>query len=241
MGKKLDLTGQKFGRLTAIEAVSKNDRGLYVWKFNCECGNNIEVIGASVKSGNTSSCGCKLHDTLLKRNITHGLSKHPVYKVWKGMFKRCYNENDERYKNYGGRGIKVDDAFEYFPNFLTEMGERPEDGQRWSVGRIDNNGHYAPGNVRWEIDLEQARNHTKQSNNTSGIVGIRRRVRNIGAGIYTTIIATVGKGSGKITKEISVDKYGEDLAMQIAMEFRSKCLKLLEYADSHGKDKLEVN
>lgn len=59
MGKALDLLGQKFGKLTAIEKMDiRNKRGLIVWKCQCECGNITEVVGSSLKNGSTKSCGC---------------------------------------------------------------------------------------------------------------------------------------------------------------------------------------
>lgn len=86
--------------------------------------------------------------------ITHGLSKHPLYTLWGAMLQRCNNPRHQNYPYYGGRGIRV--LFADFPAFLEHIGPRPSLAH--SVDRIDCNGHYAPGNVRWATRKEQAHN-----------------------------------------------------------------------------------
>lgn len=243
MGKRQNLTGQKYGKLTAIEEVGKSQKGSYLWRWQCDCGGELISIGAVVKNGNTSSCGCIKRETLIKRNTTHNMSKHPAYSNWKDMFKRCYNPNNKRYEDYHSRGIGVDPHFEHFPNFLAEIGEKPDTVNTWSVGRIDNNKSYEPGNVRWETLTEQARNHSMQKNNTSGIVGVKRQVQTNKHGTYISWVATYKDENGKsVTKTFSVSKYGEEEAKQLAIEARAEGLKKLEahgifYAESHGKVK----
>ena len=177
----------------------------------------------------------------IERNTTHGMSKLPEYKVWKGMKKRCYNPNDKRYEHYGERGIVVaDEWLNDFPAFYEHVGPRPDDGQRWSIGRIDNNGNYEPGNVQWEIDPEQARNHKLQANNKTGHAGIKLRSRLIGSGTYTTYAATVTYPERKRkSKDFSVDKYGKEQALSMALNWRQEQIAYLEtlgivYAESHG-------
>lgn len=178
----------------------------------------------------------------IERNLTHGLSKLPEYKIWKGIKKRCFNPNDKRYSKYGGRGITM--APEWVDDFIAfyeYIGPRPvSEGTRWSVGRIDNNGNYEPGNVRWETDSQQARNHSLQVNNTTGFAGIKLRSRKIGNGVYTTYTATVTYPEKKRkSKDFSVDKYGKDEALRLAIKWRKEQIEYLEtlgifYAESHG-------
>jgi hypothetical protein len=96
---------------------------------------------------------------------THGMWKHPLYKTWCNMRQRCYNQKDRRYKDYGGRGITICDHWLWFPNFIEDVGERPEG---CSVDRIDNNGNYTPENVRWATPTIQSRN--RRDNNKTPYV-----------------------------------------------------------------------
>jgi hypothetical protein len=243
MGKRQDLTGQKFGKLTAVEEAGKNSKGTWQWLWACDCGGTKIAVPAIVKNGNTSSCGCIRREVLEQRNTTHGMSKNSAYSNWKDMFKRCYNPNNKRYKDYNERGIGVDDHFRHFPNFLEEIGEKPNDGQVWSVGRINNNLGYQPGNIRWETLAEQARNHSMQKNNTSGIVGVKRQVQTNKHGTYISWVAHYRDENGKpVTKTFSVKKYGEEGAKQLAIEAREAGLRKLKehgivYAESHGSEK----
>ena len=189
------------------------------------------IVSEEVKEQRRQQC--------IERNTTHGMSKLPEYKVWKGMKKRCYNKNDKRYNHYGERGIVVCEKWkDNFPAFYEDVGPRPSD--KHSVGRIDNNGNYEPGNVQWEVVEQQARNHQLQSNNATGFVGIKLRSRQIGTGTYTTYTATVTYPEKKRkSKDFSVDKYGKEKALEMALKWRSGQLESLkqfgiEYAESHG-------
>ena len=92
-----------------------------------------------------------------KTTATHGMSTTPEYHAWINMKQRCYNENKEDYKYYGGRGISVCNRwFTSFENFYADMGDRP--CSKHSLDRIDNNCNYKPSNCKWSTVTEQRLN-----------------------------------------------------------------------------------
>jgi len=151
-----NLAGCVFGRLTVVsEAMCKNNN--VYWNCICKCGNTHQVTGSNLRSGDVTSCGCYRNEVVGSWAKTHGMSKDLAYSPWKAMKKRCSNPNDSRYAYYGGRGIKVCKEWQdSFVAFYNQIGPRPT--PEHTLDRINPDGNYEPGNVRWATRKEQANN-----------------------------------------------------------------------------------
>ena len=160
MHKKFDLTDQVFGRLTAIKLAGKNKHRQNLWHCRCVCGNEIVTPANSLRTGNSTSCGCLRDEKALAANTKHGMCKHPLYMTWHTMTQRCHNPKAHAYEIYGGRGIAVADEFRDVTAFIDyvekELGPKPS--KQHSLDRINNDLGYERGNLRWASKGEQSRN-----------------------------------------------------------------------------------
>lgn len=150
-----NLTGRRFSNLVAKEFSGMCRRGS-VWLCRCDCGNSVQVLGVSLTSGNSGSCGCVKRQRLVTRNTTHNLSRSFEYNVWAKIIERCTRATAENFPWYGGRGISVCDRWRTFELFIADMGAAP--GKGFEIDRIDNDGNYEPGNCRWVTKKQNARN-----------------------------------------------------------------------------------
>lgn len=165
MAPRQDLRGHKFGRLSVLcetsPIIDSRGKTRRRWTCRCECGNVRDVRGEDLMSGNSTSCGCLQKQKAAERFLTHGGSRRsnrmPEYELWVRMRQRCANPNDHKFKDYGGRGIRVCSRWEEsFESFFADMGPRPD--HRHSIDRIDNDGNYEPGNCRWALPDIQGKN-----------------------------------------------------------------------------------
>lgn len=162
MPRRKDITGQRFGRLTALlETSHRTDHGLSLWVCKCDCG-RVVVIDRPYKR---KSCGCLRAETMRltalaangKRRGTANQVRNRTRNIWRNMLLRCSDAGRPDFHRYGGRGIRVCDRWRDFENFYADIGPQPY-GQ--SLDRINNDGNYEPGNCRWAT-------RTVQNNNTS--------------------------------------------------------------------------
>jgi hypothetical protein len=149
--------GTKFGRLTIITRAGSDRFKKKNWLCRCECGREITVSTSALTSGNTKSCGCLRDDVCGQAAKTHGMSKSSEYRIWALMIDRCTNPKNKKYADYGGRGIKVfEEWLNSFEAFFAHIG--PRLFLKAEIDRIENDGDYRPGNVRWASCKEQCRN-----------------------------------------------------------------------------------
>lgn len=160
MGKLIDLTGKKFGRLTVIERTENNHRGNVMWKCICECGNEKIVSRNCLNQGITKSCGCLLKEARHSNTRKHGKTKTRLYRIWAKMKERCNNPKTKSFVYYGGRGITI--CEEWLNDFQAFYDWSMANGysDNLSIDRIDVNGNYEPGNCRWADTKTQANNKT---------------------------------------------------------------------------------
>lgn len=162
MNKEENVIGRKYNRLLILEELYNYNRRTFLCL--CDCGIYKKVALNVLKSGNTKSCGCysKYKSSQRKgvsntHNIVHGMINTSEYKSWCSMKERCYNVNNKKYKDYGGRGITICDMWlNSFENFYADMGAKPSESH--SIDRIDVNGNYEPNNCRWATKKQQSNN-----------------------------------------------------------------------------------
>jgi len=150
----IDLTGNKYNRLTVIRRLDNKKRAT-IWLCRCDCGNRVDVFAQHLKNGHTKSCGCFKIEKVTKYGHTTHKTKSKIYGKWVDMHQRCNNSNHKHYKSYGGRGITVCERWSKFENFLEDMGIPKNKDE---LDRVDVDSNYEPNNCKWSTRREQCRN-----------------------------------------------------------------------------------
>lgn len=150
-----NLIGMRFGKLTVLKRVENTKSGKAQWLCQCDCGKSTVVPTYRLTMAETSSCGCKKHET---KNRIHGMKGTRIYSIWCDIKKRCNNPNSKNYKNYGAKGITV--CQEWCNDFVAfyEWSMKNGYSDRLTIDRINNKKGYSPDNCRWITFLEQQNN-----------------------------------------------------------------------------------
>jgi hypothetical protein len=172
--------GKTYGRLFVLDIFYYIDSYAAYAKCECECGNKCEVRVTSLRNGRTRSCGCLMLEVAkiigkkcsTKFKKTHGESNSTEGHIWYGMMQRCYDKNCKAFKNYGGRGIEVYKPWRSKKNglrrfvrwLLSDVGIGRRPSGRYSIDRINNDGNYVPGNLKWSTNKEQIHNRRSSFN-----------------------------------------------------------------------------
>jgi len=160
----VDRSGVRYGRLVALSRapdIQISERKRVAWKCICDCGNEAIVRAEHLQGGRINSCGCLKKEMVGLLKFKHGEARKgewsAEFRAWCGAKSRCYDKNSKNYRYYGGRGIKMaDEWINDFQAFLEHVGRKPHKGL--SLDRIDVDGDYAPGNLRWATWHEQRMN-----------------------------------------------------------------------------------
>ena len=168
MGKFIDRTGERHGRLLVIERgpdhITAGGQKHTTWKCLCDCGNTVVVPAQSLSLGRVKSCGCLQKERTSEASTKHGDSKtgskyNRLYHIWKGMRARCASNRAENNPRYAGRGIAVCDEWQDYLSFKEWALTNGYDDSL-SIDRIDVDGDYEPSNCRWATMTQQQRNRS---------------------------------------------------------------------------------
>lgn len=160
MAKHENLSGQRFGRLVALEELGRKSPGIYLYKCRCDCGNEVILPSTRLKNGGVKSCGCLHKEQLIERNKNNRIynTEYPrLLQIWRAMKHRCENNRDTAYKYYGGKGIKVCkdwNRFDAFQSWSLENGY----SDNLTIDRKNSEEDYSPDNCQW-VDMVSQNNN----------------------------------------------------------------------------------
>jgi len=193
----MNIAGKTYERLTVLKLSHKKGHKTF-WLCECECKKLTTVETYKITSGLTKSCGCYGKEIRINRLKKHGLTNSGIYNTWHSMLYRCENEKDPRYKDYGGRGIKVCDEWHDLNKFY-EWAINNNYKRGLSIDRIDPNGNYEPNNCRWATRVIQMNN--RRNNNYITVKGRTKTVKNwsrITGLPYTVISSRLSRGWNEV-------------------------------------------
>ena len=243
MPKKVDMTGRPIGRLIVIEECGRSSNGEALWRCRCECGNEIVVLGSSLRNERTTSCGCYRRERSAEAHTTHGMCKTHLYYVWAAMLQRAgvtKGASEEVKRAYQDRGITVCDewlVFENFRDWALSHGYSDD----LEIDRRDNDKGYCPDNCRWvsrRENVNNRRNTLRLSDGTPLAVFCSR------VGIQTRENGKQTKQYNRIREAYRKHRKAHpelvEAANQTVLEMR-QCLELIRILDDIRAFKARLN
>ena len=163
MGGVRNWTSVRQGFLLVIRRVATRQDGQALWECRCDCGTLCVKSSGNLRMGAQScsvSCGVSRSN---RRRAKHGVAHGKEWRAWSAAKQRCHNPKNPQYKNYGARGITMCEQWRTsFATFYAHLGPAPATGHQATLDRIDNNGHYEPGNVQW-VSMKVQRANTRST------------------------------------------------------------------------------
>lgn len=193
--------GQYINGLIFLEETIKKNNVRHAL-FQCYCGNKFQAAINKVRFGHTNSCSCLQKQKITKLNKTHGLSKNPIYNIWKDMKRRCLNPKFKGYKNYGGRGISICDEWLNTPEKFIEWASNNGWKEGLEIDRINTNGNYEPENIRFISHAENSRNRRPVKANWDLVLDVRNAKLLLGEQITNVELAQAFNLSEKSISQI---------------------------------------
>lgn len=205
------------------------------WHCQCACGKTSNVIGKTLRRGDTRSCGCQIIARARER-WAHRRGGESTYQTWSAMKTRCYNSRQPTWENYGGRGITICDAWrDSFDAFLRDMGPRPKG---CTIDRINNDGNYEPENCRWatcEVQANNCRSNRRLSfQGETHTVSEWERLREFRPGTLKNRIQRGWSTDRALTAPLGEPQHAEDMRQNQRLEWNGETMTLIEWADRRG-------
>ena len=231
--------GKTYNFLKVIRIIQKQGKSRTYTHFlcKCKCGNIKGVLKSNVINGTTKSCGCFRKKFMKDKMTSHGASEDNRYQTWKNMISRCTHKDNERYIDYGGRGISVCERWLRSPNnFYDDMGVKPSSYH--TLERVNNNDGYCKENCVWETREKQSRNRRIRYDNSTGVTGVNLSKKSFNA-------EWIDINGVKKSKSFSISKYGYEAAFKYATLARDRAIKELNrlgagYSKTHGLKSYET-